>query len=159
MSAILVNVAGGDALVDWFAGRPAALDAQLGPAFAGIAQALYARVLGNLAGDVVKAGSGKLRDAITQDSDARSATIGVGGDAPPYAAALEFGATIPEQLIAIKNGKALAFAVGGSQVFAKHVMHRAFALPPHSFLRAALAELAPDMVAALDEAVAAAMQS
>jgi hypothetical protein len=163
MSAILVNVPGGDALVDWFAGRPAALDAQLGPAFAGIAQALYARVLGNLAGDVVKAGSGKLRDAITQDSDARSATIGigigVGGDAPPYAAALEFGATIPEQLIAIKNGKALAFAVGGSQVFAKHVMHPAFALPPHSFLRAALVELAPDMFAVLDDAVAAAMQS
>jgi phage gpG-like protein len=156
---ILVNVAGGDALIAWFQSRPGALDAQLGIAFAGIADALYQRVLENLAGDVVKDDSGKLRDALTQASDTRSATIGVDSGAVPYAAALEFGASIPEQLIAIKNGKALAFTVGGSQVFAKRVTHPAFVLPPHSFLRSALADLAPDALAMLEDAVAEAMQS
>ena len=155
---ILVNVAGGDALVAWFAGRPAALDARLGAAFSGIADGLYSHVLGNLAGDAVKDDGGKLRDALTEASDTRSASVGVDTAAAPYAGALEFGASIPAQLIAIKNGKALAFAVGGSQVFAKQVMHPAFVLPPHSFLRRALADLAPDALATLDDAVAEAMQ-
>ena len=83
---ILVNVAGGDALIAWFQSRPGALDAQLGIAFAGIADALYQRVLKNLAGDVVKDDSGKLRDALTQASDTRSATIGVDSGAVPYGA-------------------------------------------------------------------------
>ena len=155
---ILVEVPGAEALIAWFESRPAALDARLGSAFSGIADALYRRVLDNLAGDAVKDSGGKLRDAVTEASDARSATVGVDGDAVPYASALEFGASIPEQLIEIKNGKALAFAVGGSQVFAKHVTHPAFVLPPHSFLRAALADLAPDAVAMLEGAVVEAMQ-
>jgi phage gpG-like protein len=154
---ILVNLAGADALIAWFQSRPAALDAQLGIAFSGIADALYRRVLGNLAGDAVKDGSGRLRDALSAASDKRSATVGVDRGAVPYAGALEFGASIPAQLIAVKNGKALAFTVGGSQVFAKHVMHPAFVLPPHSFLRRALADLAPDALAMLDDAVTEAM--
>ena len=156
---ILVNVAGGDALIAWFQTRPAALDARLGIAFTGIADALYQRVLGNLAGDALADRSSKLRDAITETSDARSAVVGVASGAAPYAGALEFGASIPAQLIDIKNGKALAFAVGGSQVFAKHVMHPAFVLPPHSFLRRALADLAPDALAMLDDAVVEAMEA
>ncbi|HEY1503365.1 MAG TPA: hypothetical protein VGF92_03645 [Stellaceae bacterium] len=156
---IFVNVAGADALIAWFRSRPAALGASLGNAFSGIADALYQRVLGNLAGDVVKDASGKLRDALTEASDARSATVGVDNGAVPYAGALEFGASIPAHLIAVKNAKALAFVVGGSQVFAKHVMHPASVLPPHSFLRTALADLAPDAFATVDDAVVEAMQS
>jgi hypothetical protein len=154
---ILVNLAGSDALVAWFVSRPASLDVQLGIAFSGIADALYQRVLANLAGDVVNDGGGKLRDALTEASDTRSATAGIDSGAVPYAGALEFGASIPAQLIAAKNGKALAFTVGGSQVFAKHVMHPAFVLPPHSFLRSALADLAPDALVMLDDAVEEAM--
>jgi phage gpG-like protein len=154
---ILVNLAGADALITWFQSRPAALDASLGIAFTGVADALYQRVLGNLAGEIVKDDSGRLRDALTEASDTRSATVGVDSGAVPYAGALEFGASIPAHLIAVKNGKALAFIVGGSQVFAKHVMHPAFVLPPHSFLRSALADLAPDALATLDDAVAGAM--
>ena len=156
---ILVNVAGGDALVAWFQSRPAALDIRLGTGFSGIATALYARVLDKLAGDAVNAGDGRLREAITPSSDNRSARVYVSTADAPYAGALEYGASIPEQLISIKNGKALAFVVGGSQVFAKQVTHPAFVLPPHSFLRAALADLAPEVLATLDDAVAEAMQS
>ena len=153
---ILVNVAGAE-LVAWFLGRPAALDTQLGIAFSRIATALYARALDNLGGDVINAGNGRLREAITPSSDERSARVYVSTADAPYAGALEFGASIPEQLITIKNGKALAFAVGGSQVFAKQVTHPAFVLPPHSFLRSALTDIAPDALAMLDDAVAEAM--
>jgi hypothetical protein len=156
---IFVHLAGGDALAAWFLNRPASLDAQLGIAFSGIATALYARVLDNIAGDVINAGDGRLREAITPSSDERSARVYVSTADAPYAGALEFGASIPAQLIATKNGKALAFAVGGSQVFAKQVTHPAFVLPPHSFLRSALADLAPDALAMLDDAVAEAMQA
>jgi hypothetical protein len=38
-------------------------------------------------------------------------------------------------------------------------MHPAFVLPPHSFLRSALEGIAPDLVAMLDDAVAAALAS
>jgi hypothetical protein len=156
---IVVNVAGGDALITWLQTRPAALDAALGIAFSGIADALYQRVLGNIAGDAVDDRSGELQDVVTEASDERSATIGIDSGGAPYGATLKFGASIPAQLTQIKNGKALAFAVGGSQVFAKHVMHPAFVLPPHSFLRRALADLAPDALAMLEDAVLEAMEA
>jgi phage gpG-like protein len=156
---ITVTIAGGDALVAKLASLPDALSAQLGAAFALIADQLYAQVEENLSGAVVNSISGKLRAAITEDSDNASATVGLDSDAAPYGAALEFGASIPAQLIEAKNAKALAFVVGGSQVFAKHVMHPAFVLPPHSFLGAALADLAPDAVAMLEDAVAEAIAS
>ena len=156
---IAVTIAGGDQLIARLAALPAALDAQLGAGLGSIAAALYARVLGNLSGGVVQAKSGALKAAVTQDSDNGSASVGIDPGIAPYGVALEFGASIPAQLIAAKNAKALAFVVGGSQVFAKHVMHPAFALPPHSFLRAALADLAPDILAALEDSVAAAVAS
>lgn len=156
---IAITIAGGDALVAKLAALPDALAAQLGTAFALIADQLYAQVEENLSGAVVNSISGTLQAAITEASDESSATVGLDSDTAPYGAALEFGASIPAQLIEAKNAKALAFVVGGSQVFAKHVMHPAFVLPPHSFLRAALAELAPDALAMLENAVAAALAS
>lgn len=156
---IAITIAGGDALVAKLAALPDALAAQLGTAFALIADQLYAQVEENLSGAVVNPRSGTLQAAITEASDESSATVGLDSDAAPYGAALEFGASIPAELIEAKNAKALAFVVGGSQVFAKHVMHPAFVLPPHSFLRAALADLAPDALATLEDAVAAALAS
>ena len=148
-----------DGISAWFARIPAALRAALGPAFADLAGELQSGVRAKLDGDVVKSRSGALAASLFAASDDSSAQAGIDLDAAPYGAALEFGASIPAQLIAIKNGKALAFAVGGSQVFAKHVTHPAFVLPPHSFLRSALAELAPDALAMLDDAVTEAMQA
>ncbi|HLI20182.1 MAG TPA: hypothetical protein VKV32_03630 [Stellaceae bacterium] len=161
---IAVSVSGGDALIDWLAGLPDALRQPLATAFARIADALYAQALANVSGAAVQSKTGRLAAALTQQSDASAASVGLDSDIAPYGAALEFGASIPAQLIAAKNAKALsfvagAFVAGGSQVFAKHVMHPAFALPPHSFLRSALGELAPDLVAMLDDAVAEVLQS
>lgn len=156
---IAVSIEGGDALVAKLAGLPDALRQRLAAAFALVADALYAQAIANVSGAVVNTRSGKLAAAITRQSDESSASIGVDGELAPYGAALEFGASIPAQLIEVKNAKALAFVVGGSQVFAKHVMRPAFALPPHSFLRSALADLAPELAATLQEAVAAAVAS
>jgi hypothetical protein len=159
MTVLALDTSGDKAAEAYLAEWPDRLNARLGPAFADIAATLRAAVLDKLDGGAVKQRSGRLRSAVTVAADAESASVGLDLAVAPYGAALEFGASIPAQLIAAKNARALAFVVGGSQVFAKHVMHPAFALPPHSFLRAALVELAPDMVAVLDDAVAAAMQS
>ena len=154
---IAVGITGGDALLARLAGLPDALTAQLGTAFADVADALYAQVIANVSGAVVKPRSGTLAAAITATSDNGAAMVGVDSGIASYGTALEFGASIPAQVIAAKNAKALAFVVGGSQVFAKHVMHPAFVLPPHSYLRSALDTLAPDLVARLDDAVTAAI--
>lgn len=156
---IAVSITGGDALIEKLAGLPDALRQRLAASFALVADALYAQAIENVSGAVVNRRSGKLAAALTESSDESSASLGVDSGIAPYGAALEFGASIPAQLIAAKNAKALAFVVGGSQVFAKHVMHPAFALPPHSFLRSALDDLAPELIAQLDAAVAEALQS
>lgn len=161
---IAVSISGGDALVEKLAGLPDALRQRLAAAFALVADALYAQALANVSGAVVQSRSGHLAAAIAQQSDESSASVGVDSDTAPYGAALEFGASIPAQLIQAKNARALsfvvgAFVVGGSQVFAKHVMHPAFVLPPHSFLRSALDDLAPDLVAMLNDTVTEALAS
>ncbi len=148
-----MNTEGAAALAERLAGLPEALRTRLGTAFAGIAQALQARVSEKLDGAVLRSRTGRLKAAIVAPADGLSASVGIDAGVAPYGAALEFGASIPAQLIAAKNARALAFVVGGSQVFAKHVMHPAFALPPHSFLRSALDEMAPDIHAALDGVV------
>jgi len=73
----------------------------------------------------------------------------------PYGAIQEFGGTTRAHLIAAKQAKALAFSLGGQLVFAKRVNHPGSRIPAHSFLRSALAELAPEALATLRDAVAA----
>jgi len=159
MSLIAVDVTGADDVAARLAALPATLNARLALEFADIAAALYARVLEKLDGEVVNAGTGLLAAAITQSAEPAAARVGLDTEAAPYGAALEFGASIPAQLIAAKNAKALAFIVDGVQVFAKQVSRPAFTLPPHSFLRASLAEMAPDFLAQLEAAVGEAAAS
>jgi len=154
-----IDMADADAVVARLAGLPDALRARLGVAFADIGAALYARVQEKLDGEAVRSVTGRLKGAITQEVGEKAASVGLDTAAAPYGAALEFGATIPAQLIAVKNAKALAFVVAGQQVFAKHVMRPTFVLPAHSFLRSALDEMAPDILAQLDDAVAETVQS
>lgn len=147
------EIVAADETASRLAALPSALRAKLAPAFAAIGAALYARAAAKLDGEAVKPGRGRLKASLTQTADDSSASVGLDLDAAPYGAALEFGASIPAQLIAAKNRRALAFVVGGRQVFAKSVMRPAFDLPPHSFLRPALDETAPDLVAEIDAAV------
>jgi phage gpG-like protein len=157
MISVGISIAGDAAALARLTELPGALRTALAAQFAAIADALYARVMEKLDGGVVRSATGRLKSAITEESDGLSATIGVDPDIAPYGAALEFGASIPAQLIAVKNARALVFIVGSQQVFAKRVMRPAFALPAHSFLRSALAEMAPDILAQLDSAVSEAI--
>lgn len=158
MSLIDIDTSGVDAVTARLAALPEGVRSALGPVFADIANALYERVLANLSGAVVRTVTGRLKSAITQEVGALSAGVGLDTSVAPYGAALEFGASIPAQLIAAKNAKALAFVVAGQQVFAKHVMRPAFVLPAHSFLRSALEEMTPDILTQLDAAVSDAIQ-
>jgi hypothetical protein len=159
MTVLALDTSGDKAAEAYLAEWPDRLNARLGPAFADIAATLRAAVLDKLDGGAVKQRSGRLRSAVTVAADAESASVGLDLAVAPYGAALEFGASIPAQLIAAKNARALAFVVGGSQVFAKHVMRPAYALPPHSFLHAALDETRPTLLTQLDDVVAEATQS
>ena len=142
-----------------FAGIPAALKAALGPACADLAAELQNAVRAKLDGAVVTSRSGRLAASITASSDEASVEAGIDPGVAPYGAALEFGASIPAQLIAAKNAKALAFVVDGRRVFAKQANRPAFILPPHSFLRSTLAAFEPQAVARLRAAVHVAIAS
>lgn len=152
-------MSGPDALAARLAEIPAALKAALGPACADLAAELQSAIRAKVDGDVVASRSGTLATSITAASDESSAEAGIDLDAAPYGAALEFGASIPAQLIAAKNAKALAFMVGGQKLFAKQVNRPAITLPPHSVLRSTLAEFESQAVARLREAVSEAIVS
>jgi hypothetical protein len=91
------------------------------------------------------------------DFSALAVRIGTSGDIK-YAAIQEFGGTIPPHEIVPDKAKALAFAVGGKQVFAARVNLPAVTLPERSYLRASLAEMAGEIGEGLSGAVAEAME-
>lgn len=137
---------------------PNDLAARLASVVATLAQRLYDRVEDNLSGAVLQRRSGRLASSITQRIDGLSALVGFDPAVVPYGAAQEFGADLRAHLIAAKNARALSFVVGGRRVFAKRVMSPGAHLPERSFLRSALAELAPDIGAAIAVAVADTVQ-
>jgi hypothetical protein len=67
----------------------------------------------------------------------------------PYGAIQEYGGTTRAHLIQAKNAKALAFTVGGGLRFARRVQHPGSRIPERSFLRSALAAIAPQAQAEL----------
>ena len=150
---IQVTISAADVL-GRLAALPPALASRLSTVVATLAQRLYDRVEDNLSGAVLQRRSGRLAAAINQTVDGLTASVGFDPAAVPYGAAQEFGADLRAHLIAVKNARALSFVVAGKRVFAKHVMFPGAHLPERSFLRSALAALAPDIGAAIATAVA-----
>jgi phage gpG-like protein len=69
-----------------------------------------------------------------------------------YAAIHEFGGTTkPHDIFPVK-AEALAFMMGGRQVFAKVVHHPGSRIPERSFMRSGLADMADEIVAGLRQA-------
>lgn len=133
---------------------PQDLASRLASVVATLAQRLYDRVEDNLSGAVLQRRSGRLASSIVQQVDGLSASVGFDPAAVPYGAAQEFGADLRAHLIAAKNARALSFVVAGKRVFAKRVWFPGAHLPERSFLRSALADLAPDIGAEIAAAVA-----
>jgi hypothetical protein len=96
--------------------------------------------------------SGRLARSIhSRISDTpRSITAKIGTPVS-YGPAQEFGAHIPAHDLAARKGRAMAFMLGGKQVFAASVRFPGATIPEHSFLRSALREMTPEILASLEE--------
>lgn len=108
-----------------------------------------------LHGQVLKQRSGALARSIQEDVQTEGDTI-IGevfsaGDVK-YAAIHEWGGvTAPHDIVPTK-AEALAFVIGGKQVFARIVHHPGSHIPERSYLRSSLADQASEIVAGLKEA-------
>ncbi len=127
----------------------------------GLAAELAAKVRQKLSGDVLNQKSGALARSIVTTIDESSANISVtvasNGDVK-YAAIQEFGGVIPPHEIVPDKARALAFVVGGKQVFAARVNLPAITMPERTYLRSSLAEMAEEITERLSEAVVVAMR-
>jgi len=123
-----------------------------------LAVALEAKIQQKLSGGVLNTRSGALASSIIATVDESSADvsvrIGTSGDVK-YAA---IGGTIPPHEIVPDKAKALAFAIGGKQVFAARVNLPAVTMPERSYLRSSLAEMAGEITGEFSQAVVEAMQ-
>ena len=115
-------------LLDGYSAALAAMPERVREALSAKANALaadlQAKIQQKLAGDVLNPKSGALARSIVATIDDSSANVSVriatSGDVK-YAAIHEFGGTIPPHQIVPDKAKALAFAIGGKQVFAARV--------------------------------------
>jgi phage gpG-like protein len=127
-----------------------------------LAAELEAKVQQKLAGEVLKARSGALARSIVttieEGAAAVSVSIASNGDVK-YAAIHEFGGVIPPHEIVPDKAKALAFVVGGKQIFATRVNLPAVTMPERSYLRSSLREMADQIQEALSAAVGEATSS
>jgi phage gpG-like protein len=121
-----------------------------------LAVALEAKIQQKLSGGVLNARTGALARSIVATVDDTGADISVcigpAGDIK-YAAIHEFGGTIPPHEIVPNKAKALAFAVGGKQVFAKRVNLPAVTMPERSYLRSSLEEMGDEIKENLKDAL------
>ncbi|HUB94286.1 MAG TPA: hypothetical protein VL993_00125 [Stellaceae bacterium] len=143
------------------AGVDARARERLGTVMAALGDALMGRVQDNLGGAVLARRSGRLAAAqesrTTAAGDAISVSVGFDASDVPYGAIHEYGGTTRAHLIAARDAFALAFTVGDRLVFAKYVNHPGSHMPERSFLRSALASVAPDAGGTVTEAMMAAI--
>lgn len=114
-----------------------------------------------LSGGVLNVKTGALRRSIQETvEDGTTSVVGhvfSSGDVK-YAGIHEFGGTIPAHEIVPNKAQALAFMIGGKQVFAASVNIPDVTMPERSFLRSSLAEMEPQIVEGLQEAVREGLQ-
>lgn len=151
---IAASLIGGDTLAARFGAAPQAIAGNLAQAADRLGGELRAAVERNLSGAVLRQRSGRLAAGIDVAVSARGGRIEarLGSDVP-YAAIHEYGGRIPARMVLPKSGRALAFPWQGRGRFFKRVEVPAVHMPERSFLRSALAEMAPQIREALAEAV------
>jgi phage gpG-like protein len=123
----------------------AARDALLGQADA-LRGALEARIQQKLSGEVLQTRSGALAASIVSsiENDGSDTSVSISSAGVPYAAIQEFGRkTAAHDIVAVK-AKALAFSMGGEQIFAKSVHHPGSTIPARSYLGSSLAEMSDE---------------
>lgn len=157
-----VTLEGADELITRLDAMPATVQALLKAKVTALAIKLQTHVANDkLAGQVLKVKTGALRRSIQQvvetSSDSVIGKVFSAGDVK-YAAIHEYGGTIPAHDIFPSKAQALAFIIGGSTVFAKHVSMPAVTMPEKSFLRSALADMAAEISKGMKDAVIEGLQ-
>jgi phage gpG-like protein len=125
-----------------------------------LAADLQAKIQQKLSGAVLNQKSGALaRSVVTMiDDSSENISVSIATGDIKYAAIHEFGGVIPPHQIVPDKAKALAFILGGKQVFAARVNLPAIAIPECSYMRSSLAEMADEISDGLTEAVVEAAQ-
>jgi phage gpG-like protein len=126
-----------------------------------LAVALQAKIQQKLSGEVLQMKSGALAGSIGVTIDELPTGVAVRIATSPnvkYAAIHEYGGTIPPHQIVPDKAKALAFLVGGKQIFAARVNLPAIAMPERSYMRSSLAEMVDDIRDEFGSAVSEAMR-
>jgi len=152
------RILGGDAIADRLAALPGAVREGLARALTRVSLDLVAAAQQKLSGAVLQSRSGALLGSLTADVSVEAGAVAmtVGSDLP-YAAFQEYGfagvETVSAHLRTIKEafGRPLR---GGEKRIAVRAYGRKVDYPAHSFLRAALADLKPEISDALDAALA-----
>jgi len=96
-----------------------------------------------------------IKQQVTQVADLIKAKVYTNVE---YAAIHEYGGKTPPHVIEPKKAQALAFTVGGKQIFAKRVNHPGSKMPERSFMRSSLAENEQKIKDGLTKAVAGVMR-
>jgi hypothetical protein len=142
------------AVADNLAALPGRADDAIGAVSVDLAGRLRAIAERNLSGDVLNARSGKLRESLAASVDLTSRIAATVTADTPYAAFQEYGFDGVETVRAHLRRQAEAFGRAIRPVEAAvRAYDRRVDYPAHSYLRSALAELAPDIRAAIAAAL------
>lgn len=158
---ISARILGADAIAERLAGLPDTVQQGLARAVARISVDLVAAAQEKVSGDVLQSRSGALRASIVAEMTETEGAVGVTvGSDLPYSGFQEYGFTGVETVSAHLRTIKQAFGRplrGGEKQIAVRDYTRKIDYPAHSFLRAALADMQPEIADALDAAVAEAV--
>lgn len=151
---IVLSILGEDRLTERLEAMAGGIEGGLARRLTKLSLELRSAIQAKLGGPVLNPRSGALRDSIsaTVSIDGSAIAAKAGSDLP-YAAIHEFGGTTGAHDIRARKAQALAFMLGGKQVFARQVHHPGSRIPERSFLRSALDEMKPQILAEMRQAV------
>lgn len=136
-------------------GMPRAVQRALVTESYALAQDLRTLMIQKLSGEVLQVRTGFLKSHVF--ADVRDTETAVYGDVyvsgVKYAAIHEFGGTTAAHDILPKNGKALAFLMGGQNMVFRKVHHPGSKIPMRSYARTALRESRKAIIMGLTRAV------
>jgi phage gpG-like protein len=117
--------------------------------------ALEDRIQQKLSGEVLQARSGALAASIISsiENDESETSVSISSTGVPYAAIQEFGGKTAAHAIVAVKAKALAFSMGGEQIFAKSVHHPGSIIPARSYLGSSLSEMSDEIEIGFKQAV------
>jgi phage gpG-like protein len=152
-----ITLTGADQVGARLDGLSPAVLAAIAAKSAALTDQLLQRVHRKLGGALLKARTGALAASIGVDGPSldgdRVVTTVFAGAGIKYAAIQEYGGVTAPHDILPSRGKALAFMVGGEQVFARLVHHPGSRIPERSYLRSSLAEMADQIESGMKAAV------